>query len=100
MRYIWGMKRPLYSAPDSFSLSPLLSLLPSFDSIKRLDGLTSSLFARYEKVLALQREIGDSPELAQQLKRCQSELQMLKTILDWLEVSPDSIEDKVSKEEA
>ena len=80
--------------PDSFSLSPLLSLLPSLGSVARLEELVPSLFARYESVEAL-RHAADSAstdsadagsaDLREQLER---ESAMLKQILDWLEVQP------------
>lgn len=70
--------------PDSFSLSPLLSLLPSLGSVARLEELVSSLFARFESVEA-QRGNVESAELREQLER---ESAMLKQILDWLEVQP------------
>lgn len=68
--------------PDSFSLSPLLALLPSCGSITRLEGMISSLFARQEKVAQL-REQGGSKELE---RRLGCEEAMLRQILDWLSV--------------
>lgn len=80
------MKKSLIAPPDSFALSPLLSLLPRFSGAARLEQLTSSLFARYEKVALLRRELTGSSDGLAGLKRCQAEEQMLKTILEWLEV--------------
>lgn len=68
--------------PDSFSLSPLLSLLPSCGSLTRLEGMVSSLFARQEKV-AQSREQGGSKEVE---RRLNCEEAMLRQILDWLSV--------------
>lgn len=72
-------------SPESFSLSPLLSLLPSMGSVARLETLVSSLFARYESVEGLIQ----GAEGAQQRQRLMKESAMLKQILDWLEVQPD-----------
>jgi len=71
-------------SPESFSLSPLLSLLPSLGSIARLEGLVSSLFARYESVETL---LGGA-EASDARARLEQESAMLKQILDWLEVQP------------
>jgi hypothetical protein len=72
-------------APESFSLSPLVSLLPSVGSLTRLEGLVSSIFARYESVEAL-RDGADDPEARE---RYGAELSMLRQILDWLAVKPE-----------
>jgi hypothetical protein len=72
-------------SPESFSLSPLLSLLPTLGSVARLEGLVSSLFARYESVEALL----EGSEPADTRARLAQESAMLKQILDWLEVQPD-----------
>ena len=71
-------------SPDSFSLAPLLSLLPSVGNVARLEGLVSSLFARYESVEAA-REGVSSGEVREQLAL---ESAMLRQILDWLAVQP------------
>ena len=71
-------------APEPFSLSPLLSLLPTLGSVSRLELLVSSLFARYESVEALK----DSVSAAEQQARVASEAAMLRQILDWLAVQP------------
>jgi hypothetical protein len=77
-------------APESFSLSPLVSILPSVGSLTRLEGLVSSIFARYESVEAL-RDASDDPEL---LERYGLELAMLRQILDWLAVKPEESGDE------
>jgi hypothetical protein len=71
--------------PDPFSLSPLLSVLPSVGNVSRLESLVSSLFARFESVEAL-REHTETPEARAKLT---SEAAMLRHILDWLAVQPD-----------
>jgi hypothetical protein len=70
--------------PEPFSLSPLLSLLPTLGSVSRLELLVSALFARYESVGGLDASI-DVPE---QRARVVSEAAMLRQILDWLAVQP------------
>ncbi len=71
-------------APEPFSLSPLLSLLPTLGSVSRLELLVSALFARYESVEGLETAI-ESPE---HRARVMSEAAMLRQILDWLAVQP------------
>ena len=83
------MRRSLLSAPDTFSLNPLLALLPVRGDIGRLSGLTGSLFARYERVTSLQRETSDGLT-AEARRRMSVEEAMLKQILDWLEVRPEN----------
>jgi hypothetical protein len=73
-------------SPESFSLSPLLSLLPQLGSVARLEGLVSSLFARYESVEALL----EGAEPADTRARLAQESAMLRQILDWLEVQPEA----------
>ncbi|MCO6431224.1 MAG: hypothetical protein J5J00_10215 [Deltaproteobacteria bacterium] len=83
------MRKNLFSGPDDFSLSPLLTLLPVKGKLSRLDSLTSSLFARYEKVSGILKEnpVGAAPESK---RRFLAEEAMLKQVLDWLEVKPGS----------
>jgi hypothetical protein len=70
-------------------LAPLLMLLPVRGKIGKLESLTSSLFARYEKVAALRRDMGDEvePDVA---RRLGAEEAMLKQVLDWLAVNPEN----------
>lgn len=84
------MKRSLLAPPDSFTLAPLLALLPCRGDISKLESLTPSLFARYEKVLAFQRECAQNPELADSSRKFSAEAAMLRTVLDWLQVKPDT----------
>lgn len=80
------MRRPLCSPPEDFAISPLLVLLPSRGNPGNLAGLTSSLYARYEKVAALHRDLGESQD-KQAAKRILAEEAMLKQVLEWLEVT-------------
>lgn len=81
------MKKSILTPPDDFSLSPLLSLLPVKGKVGRLEALTSSLFARYEKVMADLRE-NDSEKEGTKHRRLSAEGEMLKQVLEWLEVKP------------
>ena len=71
--------------PEPFSLSPLVSVLPTVGNVSRLESLVSSLFARYETVEAL-REGMETPESRTKLA---NEAAMLRQILDWLAVQPE-----------
>ena len=82
------MKRSIISPPDSFSIAPLLALLPVRGRIGKLESLTSSLFARYEKVSALRSNLGNEVE-REMVKRLDAEEAMLKQVLDWLAVNPE-----------
>lgn len=83
------MAHSLFSPPDGFSAVPLLSLLPSVGQVARLDALTSSLYARYEKVVSTLKD----PELdgdGDERRRWVVEELMLRQVLDWLAVKPDA----------
>ena len=82
------MSQTIGGPPDPFSLSPLLSLLPSLGKISRLEALVSSLFARSEKVSALRAQA----ESREQERRIAAEEAMLRQILDWLAVKPGGAE--------
>jgi hypothetical protein len=85
------MKKPLYSSPEAFSLLPLLALLPVKGNIAKLNDLTTSLFARYEKVHSLQKEAEGAPSNDRELlRRLSAEGAMLRQVLDWLEVKPEA----------
>ena len=82
------MRKSHYSPPDDFSLSPLLTLLPVVGKVSRLSSLTSSLFARYERVSGM---LNDPQIIANTdaKHRYTAEEAMLKQVLDWLEVKPE-----------
>ncbi|MBN8548286.1 MAG: hypothetical protein J0M12_03100 [Deltaproteobacteria bacterium] len=86
------MKKSLCSNPEPFSLSPLLALLPVRGQVGKLEALTSSLFARFEKVLALQKELELNPDSSELSRRPASEAAMLRQVLDWLAVKPGTTE--------
>ncbi len=79
------MKRPIFSSPDPFSISPFLALLPVKGSVNELRQMTSSLFARYEKVLIIKKNLGANAAGDLQ-RRMLAEEGMLKQVLDWLSV--------------
>ena len=74
---------------DPFSLSPMLSLLPVGGNLSKLESFTSSLFARYEKVMSLleSEQISSGTESHQRLI---AEQNMLKQVLDWLNVRTEN----------
>ena len=78
------MKKPLLGPIESFSLSPLLSLMPSEGGLEKLQSFTASFFARYERVTAQRQEAAD-PEIQRRLLLEES---MLRQVLDWLAVRP------------
>jgi hypothetical protein len=79
------MKRSLVAPIDPFSISPVFALLPSgIGGLSRLESLSSSLFARYERVQR-EAEQGRDPSLLRQLH---TEEVMLGEVLKWLEVTP------------
>lgn len=80
------MKKSLFSQPDTFSISPLLALLPVMGNLQKLDQLSASLYARYEKVAALKKNV-DSNDLA--YKNFIAEQEMLKQVLDYLNIKPE-----------
>lgn len=84
------MKSNRLSYPDSFSLSPLLCLLPNKGKVSRLDLYTPSLFARYEGVTAQYREMIASGAAREDAKALAAEEAMLRTVLEWLAVKPTS----------
>lgn len=79
------MKRSLYSAPDAFSVSPLLSLLPVRGQTGKLESLSSSLYARYEKVAALKQGSSGAGNRDVE-RRLNAEEGMLRQVLEWLKV--------------
>ena len=84
-------KRSLYTPPESFSLSPLLSLLPVKGVVGNLEKLTSSFYARYEKVHALKASLKrETPSEA--WHKLNAEEGMLKQVLDWLAVNTDEVD--------
>lgn len=76
-------KRSLFSPPDDFSISPMLSLLPTRGNVNKLSSLNASLFARHERVVNSPKNSGD------EAKRLASEEAMLRLVLEWLEIKTD-----------
>ena len=83
-------KRSLYSPPEGFSLSPLLSLLPVKGVVGSLEKLTASFYARYEKVHALKKALGKERQ-GEAWQKLNAEEGMLKQVLDWLAVNTDEV---------
>ncbi len=82
-----SFQRGPFGAPDPFSLSPLVAMLPVHGRVGGLASLTSSLFARYEKVQALLKEV-KAEENRPAHTRLTAEGDMLRQVLDWLSVRP------------
>lgn len=81
------MKKKLYGFPEEFTSLPLLSLLPVAGDVAKLEGFTSSLFARYEKVSTMQKELPASSQ--GEGKKLNLEREMLREVLEWLAVNPE-----------
>lgn len=82
------MKRSITGAPEPFALAPLLALLPVEGKLGKLESLTSSLYARYEKSQSVLRELGRGTNSAER-QRYAAEEAMLKQVLDWLALTPE-----------
>lgn len=76
-----------FSLPDGFTSSPLLALVPSLGKVNRLHSYTSSIYARYEKVSEIAKELLSSDDVEAK-RRCQAEENMLREVLEWLAVKP------------
>lgn len=79
------MVKSLYSAPEEFAVSPLLSLLPEKSKVSKLPQLNSSLYARYERV---ESQLKQSELAESEIKALQAEVVMLREVLQWLDKSP------------
>ncbi|RMG44393.1 MAG: hypothetical protein D6719_01885 [Candidatus Dadabacteria bacterium] len=77
------------SAPDAFSLFPHVVLLPVCGDVGKLAGYTSALYARYEKVAAIRKEVGEEVD-RRQFHKLEAEHAMLKQVLDWLKIKPEN----------
>lgn len=77
------MKRPWSAPPEPFSLFPLVTLLPARGKVGKLEALSSSLFARHEKVTQRRAE---SKTLSRSLN---AEEAMLALVLNWLAIKTD-----------
>ena len=78
------MSERIGGTPESFSLSPLLALLPEGGSLYRLETLVSSLYARQESVEVMRE---DAPDRESERKYA-IEAAMLRQILEWLSEKP------------
>jgi hypothetical protein len=85
------MRRSLLDDPDPFALAPLLALLPVKGDLAKLEGFTSSLYARYESVTAARRRLkGEGGDVAAMERGLALEEAMLKRVLETLSVvGPD-----------
>lgn len=83
------MKRSPLSIPEQFSVAPLLSLLPKCGDVNKLQALLSSFFARYEKTRSMIEEVRNEED-RDALRRCIAEEEMLREVLEWLQIDPIS----------
>ena len=77
----------LLAQPDPYLRAPLIALLPVLGNLSKLEGFTSSLYARFEKVKALYE---GCPEESPQFRKLSAEIGMLTQVLDWLSVQPEN----------
>lgn len=82
------MSEGKFSTPDYFASNPLLALLPVRGRLGKLEDYSASLYARYEKVTGMIRELSESPD-RESARRLYAEQNMLRQILDWLNISPE-----------
>ena len=87
------MKKGLYSPPDAFSLSPMLTLLPVKGNIGKVTDYQSSLYARFENVAEMKAQLSDGDMNSDARRSLEAEEAMLKVVLDWL--AEDSEEEEV-----
>lgn len=76
-----------FSSPDYFASNPLLAILPVRGRLGKLEDYSASLFARYEKVSGLIKELSDSSD-REAARRLYAEQGMLRQVLDWLSITP------------
>lgn len=84
------MKRSLLSPPEAFSLSPLLTLLPTVGDSNRLEALSSSLFARCEAVSHHREGLSEGDD-REAIRKLQAEETMLRAVLEWLSIKPGEV---------
>ena len=77
------MQTKFSGSTDPFSLSPLMALLTTRGRLSRLESLSSSLFARQERVDKALSSVSDRVTE----RKLYGEAAMLKQILEWLEVT-------------
>lgn len=82
------MRRSLFSAPEDFTLFPLLVLLPNCGELHDIKRLTSALFARLERVRGRKLGLQAGGSLETKNKLVVEEL-MLTKVLEWLAVKTD-----------
>lgn len=76
--------KPLFEPSDPSSVFPLVSLLPARGTALKLRGLTSSLFARHERVRQAINELDRGEVSPEVRRRYLAEEAMLRQVLEWL----------------
>ena len=75
------MSEPNLGPADPFTYHPFLMLLPVTGKLAKLEALSSSFYARLEKVQLAQSQTKGDPEA---VRHIDAELNMLRGVLDWL----------------
>jgi hypothetical protein len=75
------MAKSFYNNSDPFAYHPFLMLMPVKAKLAKLETLSNSLYARLEKVQLAKSDLSTNPET---LKSMESELNMLRQVLDWV----------------
>jgi hypothetical protein len=76
--------KPLFEVSEIGTMHPLLSILPNFGSVSKLRALTSSLFARHQRILQMISQLELMEGAAETRRRYLSEEIMLRQALEWL----------------
>ena len=75
------MSENKFDYPDSLALLPLATLLPRYSSIAELSALQPSLYARYDKLVAIKNSLTEGGVQPGQI---QAEEKMLNEVLNWI----------------
>jgi hypothetical protein len=80
---------PDYSRPEEFVTTPLLAIVPIHGNVNDLEGFTSALYARYEKLSqVLNDQFSEQPSPEGGAVR-NFEREMIKEVLAWLSIVPE-----------
>jgi len=80
------MSEEFPSKVDPFAYHPFLSLLPKLADLSKIENLSSSLYARLEKV---QGELADSDQVDKDKQKLDAEYRMLRQVLLWINPQQD-----------
>jgi len=80
---------PDYSQPDEFTTAPLLILVPPKGDVNSLDGFSTSLYARFEKLSLTIKELERGGQGGANIERIITERDMIREVLAWLAITPE-----------